>query len=159
MGSSKERVGPLARGDHGAALVEFALVASMLFMLIFGILHFGLILSFDQDMTRAAAEGARAGAVAFPASDAQTEADAATKEAVKAFGGGWTGPGCSRAGMTCSVPPPAPCAASNPTGPQCITVTLTYQYDQFPLFGEMPIIGGLFEPDEIKAESVARINE
>jgi Flp pilus assembly protein TadG len=149
-----------ARGDEGAALVEFALVMVLLFSMIFGIIHYGLILSFKQDMTRAAAEGARAGAVAFPAANAQADANAAVDEAVREFGGtNWETNGCSRTGMTCTVLPPVDCDPVNdPGGAQCITVTVSYDYENFPLFGEMPLIGGLTEPDTITAESVARTN-
>jgi Flp pilus assembly protein TadG len=72
-------------GDGGAALVEFAFVMSLLFLLIFGIITFGLILSFKQDVTRAAAEGARAGAVAFPAPRPNAAAVTRPSEAVDGF--------------------------------------------------------------------------
>lgn len=161
MGSSNGRDGRTrARGDRGAALVEFSFVAVLLLSLVFGIIHYGLILSFKQDMTRAAAEGARAGAVAFPATDAQADAQAAVDEAVKAFGGtNWSSNGCSRTGMSCVILPPADCDPVNdPGGAQCITVTLTYDYDTYPLFGEIPLIGGLTKPEKITATSVARTN-
>src|SRR5919112_6539675 len=75
-----------ARGDHGAALLEFALIAIILFTLIFGIISYGFMLSFKQDMTRTAAEGARAGAVAFPASEALAAAQEATIDAAARTG-------------------------------------------------------------------------
>ena len=87
MGWSKERVeSARAQGDHGAALVEFALVSVLLLSIVFGIIHYGLILSFKQDVTRAAAEGARAGAVTFPAAqtDVETAAQGALNDAVNA---------------------------------------------------------------------------
>ena len=177
MTGSTERVGRRAQGDDGAALVEFALVAVLLFSLIFGIIHYGLILSFKQDVTRAAAEGARAGAVAFPAANAELDAETAVDEAVKAFGGDrWAADGCNREGMTCEVEPPAPCL--NAPAFECVTVRLYYNYDGEPdsanpldpdycgvpssfdqkLYGEIPLIGGLSEPDCIRATSVARTN-
>ena len=160
MTGSTKRVGRRARGDDGAALVEFAFVAVLLFSLVFGIIHYGLILSFKQDMTRAAAEGARAGAVAFPAANAEVDAEAAVTEAINEFGGGWAGTGCetgARQGMTCVVNPPADCDGA-PGGAECITVTLSYDYGNFPLFGEIPLLGGLTDPETITAESVARTN-
>lgn len=145
-----------ARGDDGAALVEFALVMVLLFTLVFGIISFGLILSFKQDMTRAAAEGARAGAVAYPSSDAQTKAQLALEDAVRSFGGpNWQSNGCSRTGVTACTAVVAEC--DNEPGVDCVTVTITYDYDAHPLYGEIPLISGFF-PDEISAESVARIN-
>ncbi len=145
-----------ARGEDGAALVEFAFVMVLLFTLVFGIISFGLILSFRQDVTRAAAEGARAGAVAFPASTAQTKAQLALDDAVRSFGGStWSSTGCARAGVTECSAVVAPC--TNEPGVDCVTVRLTYDYDAFPLFGEIPLMSAFF-PDVITAESEARIN-
>jgi len=162
MGSSTERGGRRARGDHGAALVEFALVMSLLFTLIFGIIQFGLSLSFKQDMTRAAAEGARAGAVVFPTSGqtyaeaAEIAAQTATQEAVEAFGGSFDGEGCTRDGMSCNVSEPAPCVEA--PSHLCITVELIYDYGDHPLYGRFPFVD-VFMPNTIRAVSVARINE
>jgi len=51
------------RREHGAATVEFAIVAILLLTLVFGIIEFG-ILMFDQHvLTNASREGARAGVV------------------------------------------------------------------------------------------------
>lgn len=157
------------RSDDGAALVEFAFVSIPLLLIVFGIIQFGLILSFKQDMTRAAAEGARAGAVALPtgsetpAAAAQSAADEAVREAVAEFGGGFAtddplalGKGCQRDGMTCQPAVVAPCA-SEPTL-ECVTVELTYDYESHPLYGRVPLIE-VFLPDTVAASSVARINE
>ena len=54
------------QGDGGTAILEFAIVGVLLLTLVFGIITFGGMLSFRQDVTRAAAEGARGGAVAIP---------------------------------------------------------------------------------------------
>lgn len=51
-----------ARGDRGAALVEFALVAPLLFALLLGTITGGLALSRKNSMTNAVREGARLGA-------------------------------------------------------------------------------------------------
>jgi hypothetical protein len=162
MGQGAERSGRArARGDQGAALVEFAFVMTLLFILIFGIVSFGLILSFKQDMTRAAAEGARAGAVAFPATNAEADAEAALDEAIQDFGGpNWNGTGCEvgpRAGLSCSATV-GPCDAAVPTGEQCVFVDMSYDYDSFPLFGNVPLISELM-PNTIDASSVARTND
>lgn len=49
--------------DHGASLVEFALVAPLLIMLVMGIIDFGWILSQNQDVRHGAREAARLAAV------------------------------------------------------------------------------------------------
>lgn len=48
------------RGEQGSSLVEFALVATLLFTLLLGIVVFGILLSKRQVLTQAVAEGARA---------------------------------------------------------------------------------------------------
>lgn len=52
-----------ADGSRGAAAVEFALVVVPLFVLIVGIINWGLMLSDRQAVSQAAAEGARAAAI------------------------------------------------------------------------------------------------
>jgi Flp pilus assembly protein TadG len=49
--------------EDGAVVVEFAIVASLLFLLVFGIIQFGLAFSRYQAYTAAAREGARVAAV------------------------------------------------------------------------------------------------
>lgn len=51
-----------ARGDRGVALVEFAILAPLLFALIVGIFSGGLAMSRKNSMTSAVREGARFGA-------------------------------------------------------------------------------------------------
>jgi hypothetical protein len=54
---------PRAGDERGAAAVEFAIVAALLFMLIFGIINFGLLWSQKNVYVGAAREGARFAAV------------------------------------------------------------------------------------------------
>jgi Flp pilus assembly protein TadG len=53
----------LRRDQRGVAVVEFALVAIPLFLIVFGILDFGRALQYYNDLTQIAGQGARAGAV------------------------------------------------------------------------------------------------
>src|SRR5215210_5088696 len=59
---SRSRRRGLAR-DSGVALVEFALIAPVLFLVLFAILDFGRALNYWQDATHLTAEGARYAAV------------------------------------------------------------------------------------------------
>ncbi len=139
-------------------MVEFAFVGVLVVLLLTGIITFGLLLSFKQDMTRAAAEGARAGAVAASGT-AYTEAEAATKEAVRGFD-----KDCDAAdGLTCNInlhPCDAPVAKRTPSNPastgECVTVELVYDHDTFPLLPEFPILSAML-PDELSDSSVARL--
>jgi Flp pilus assembly protein TadG len=145
-----------ARGDDGAALLEFALVAIILFTLIFGIISYGFMLSFKQDMTRTAAEGARAGAVAFPASEALGAARQATIDAAAR-----TGKACSTTdgldsdgdGLSCSVTI-TPCTTS---AGNCVNVELRYDQDGHPIVGRIPLLDEL-PPNTLSSKSVARVN-
>jgi Flp pilus assembly protein TadG len=53
----------LARSERGTAVVEFALIAPLLFLLVFGIIEFGRILNAYNQLTQLAGQGARAAAV------------------------------------------------------------------------------------------------
>lgn len=57
------RSSPGRRSQEGAAAVEFALIASFLFMVLFGIIEFGRMFSELEVLNSAAREGARAAAV------------------------------------------------------------------------------------------------
>lgn len=148
------------RADSGTAMLEFALVAVLLLTLVFGIINFGLILSFKQDLTRAAAEGARAAAVAYPASGAVAAGTAATNEAVQSFNktcgsGGLTG-GCLIRQHDCSDPVPDT-NGDDPNVPNCVQVDLIYDYANYPLLVAVPLIKP-FLPSQIRATSDARLN-
>lgn len=54
------------KGERGAAAVEFALVVSLLLIIVFGIVAFGRVYSELEVMESAAREGARAAAVRVP---------------------------------------------------------------------------------------------
>lgn len=133
-------------------------MAVLLGLLVFGILSFGLVLSFKQDLTRAAAEGARAGAVAVVGA-AWTDADEATREAVQGFDRS-----CGVDGMQCYVnlhDCAAPVATRTPSDPwssgDCVTVELVYDYAGYPLLPRVPVLAGLL-PDQVRSTSVARVN-
>jgi Flp pilus assembly protein TadG len=53
----------IIRNQRGAALVEFAIVALLLFTLLFGIIEFGLIIKDYLTLSQAAREGARCAAL------------------------------------------------------------------------------------------------
>ncbi len=55
-----------ARGDRGAAAVEFALVVPMLLLIVFGLIDFGRMLNAQITITESAREGARANALGLP---------------------------------------------------------------------------------------------
>lgn len=158
--TQKTETGPLARrccGDGGTAMVEFALVMVLLFTLIFGIINLGLILSFKQDLTRAAAEGARAAAVAYPAATAVASTTTATEHAAQGFNKTCVPGG----GLTCAISlhdcgDAVPDVNLESAKPDCVQVDLTYDYESHPLLVPVPMIAP-FLPKEIRATSDSRV--
>jgi Flp pilus assembly protein TadG len=144
-----ERVNHRSRAQRGAALLEFALVAILFFMLVFGIITYAYMMSFRSSLTQAAAEGARAGAVA-PSGQAQTNAQAAVNRAMDGYG-----VTCGSPGMTCTIPAPAPCV--NNTSRTCVTVTVSYGYRAHPQLPTFPGLG-LTLPQTLSFTSVAEVN-
>ncbi len=146
------------RADRGAAAVEFALIMPILLLLVFGIISYGYMLSFRQAISQAAAEGARAAAVAQVAADRDGNAVDAVNEALDSYGvtcAGVSGP-LQRNGAPvgdCSVTIDA-CA--NDSSVQCATVTIDYAYDDNPL---LPVPGvGIVLPDNLRYTAVARVS-
>jgi Flp pilus assembly protein TadG len=143
--------------DRGAAAVEFALIMPILLLLVFGIISYGYMLSFRQAISQAAAEGARAAAVAQRDADQVPDAVAAMNEALDSYGvtcddgtlnrdGGAVGT-CAVAVATC---------AGEAASVQCVTVTIDYAYDDNPL---LPVPGvGIVLPDNLRYSAVARVS-
>lgn len=129
-------------------MVEFAFVGLLFVLLLTGLITFGLILSFKQNLTQAAAEGARAGAVATssPATAAQTATDAAVDAYDEQCGSG---------ALTCTFDVDDCDGVAG--GPECITVTLEYDYAADPLIPPFPILSGMY-PDVIRSASTAEVN-
>src|SRR3954453_12675236 len=126
QGDGRER----CEGEVGAAVVEMALVGMLLVFLLFGIVVFGYLMSFRQNMVQAAAEGARAGAVAANG-NATSDAQAAASQSISGFHS------CT-GGLTCQVT-----VGNCPAQPAitCVTVQLIYDYANPPLLPDVPIIG------------------
>jgi len=133
-----------------------ALILTPLCMLLFGIVVYGYLMSFRQNMTQAAAEGARAGAVAPPDATPDThdfaisQAMDATNQALGSFG-----EGCGNGRSTCSVTV-APCPS--PSAAQCVTVTVSYDYQHHPLMPNVPLVSG-FIPGTFTSTFTAQVNQ
>jgi Flp pilus assembly protein TadG len=142
------------QGDAGTALVEMAFLIAPLCLLLFGIIVYGYLMSFRQNMTSAAAEGARAGALA-PSSDGDATAiDRATKatsDALKSFG-----EDCDNGRTTCTVVVDT-CPASVSTTDRCVTVTVQYDYEHHPLMPDVPIVSAAI-PGTFTSSSTAQVN-
>lgn len=148
------------KGEHGAAALEFALVAPLLFALIFGIIGYGYMLSFRQGISQGAAEGARAAAVSMEVDDTARKSDAlqALNQSLKAYdvscgaGGALTRNG-STVG-TCSV---AIAACTNAPSKSCATVNVSYAYRANPLIPSFPGLG-ITLPQNLDYSATARVS-
>ncbi|ANH38953.1 TadE-like protein [Nocardioides dokdonensis FR1436] len=136
--------------ERGAAAVEFALVVPLLLLLVFGIISYGYMLSFRQAISQAAAEGARAAAVApaaFTTGEKQTAANNAIKQALDSYG-----VVCGTGAMTCSVVVKA-CPAD--LSRDCAVVTLDYLYSSQPLIPKFPLVP---LPEHLAYSAVAEVS-
>lgn len=138
------------RGERGAALVELSLAVMLLCTLLFGIISYGYALSFKQSLTQAAAEGARAAAVAASGS-AEPAAKSGVARAVNAFK-----KTCGSGGLTCTYSTLAT-DTSCATNGVCMRVRVSYDYKQYPLMPKLPGLG-LLLPDTIQATSITQVN-
>jgi len=143
--------------ENGAAAVEFALVAPILFALIFGIIGYGYMLSFRQGISQGAAEGARAAAVEFNSANQSTAALAALNRSLGAYGVSCVGNNLVRNGDTvgsCSVTVDT---CSNNANKTCASVRVNYAYRDHPLLPSFPGLGGTM-PEDLDYTAVAEVS-
>jgi Flp pilus assembly protein TadG len=146
----RELGNPRRRTDSGAAAVEFALVAPLLILLVFGIISYGYMLSFRQAISQAAAEGARAAAVApsgFTLAQKETAALNAVSQALDSYGAT-----CGSAALSCDVEVAA-CAAD--ASKDCASVTIDYLYDEYPKTPKFPLVP---LPEHLSYTAVAEVS-
>lgn len=155
MGTTRER-----QRDRGASLVEFTFVALLLFGLIFGIVGFGVVLSFKQTMTQAANEGARVAAVTadLSATASLDERVEAAKQSVQDFEGWGRHCGTGVDDVDCAGITVHDCGASTQTSalPDCITVRLEYDYQAAPIVPNLPLMSA-FMPDSVESSATAQL--
>jgi Flp pilus assembly protein TadG len=120
------------RDERGTALVEFALVALPLFLVLFGIIDFARALNYYNDLTQLAGQGARAAAVnqnpdsSVPSGTSiQTQImNAADSPELKATGGN---------GLQVCLVPPTPTPPSTTYTGLPLTVSTSYRFHFIPL--------------------------
>jgi Flp pilus assembly protein TadG len=132
------------RDESGAALVEFALVFGLLVMILYGLIAFGMVLATKQRITNAAAEAARS---AVGVADAATAETTATDRVTKILG--------TPNGRYTVTPVGAPCDSLVPLGPQCITVTIEWDYENHPVVPPAPGLG-LFMPETFGSDATVQ---
>jgi Flp pilus assembly protein TadG len=159
--SSADRDRAPARA-RGQSLVEFALVLLPLFLLILGVVQFGLIFNSYVTMTNAAREGARTGTIyVYDRTLSKAQNDTARNAAIRAsvlasmnllaktspqFAGGstWTADGATFTNGDTAITYAVPVGVteSDPRTGQTITVRATYHQDLI-----IPMIAALLPKD------------
>lgn len=145
------------KGEGGAALLEFALVAPLLFLFLYAIVAYGMVLVVQHGVTQAAADAARA---AVPVSQdlpsdsgpSQTALDQANVD-LKWLGGTNA---CSQPGFSCTTSVEAPCPDSG-SNTRCLEVTITYDYEQRPLIPSLPGLG-LILPSTLRSSTTTLLS-
>lgn len=140
------------RGEGGAALLEFALVAPLLFLFLYAIVAYGMALAVKHSVTQAAADAARAAVpVVQDLPDETGPATAALHQAdtdLQWLGGA---DACGQPDFTCSTSVLSPCPGSG-SGTNCLAVTVTYNYDAHPIVPSLPGFG-LFLPATLSSST------
>jgi Flp pilus assembly protein TadG len=149
------------RHQRGVAAVEFALVFTVLFLVVYGLATFGAVLYTQQAVSRSAEDGARAVALlnAVPATN-----DSRIQDVVyDSLAGSLVVPTASNASLstrrswvaaqvTVAVTP----TGSNPNA--SVVVTVTYPYSANRLLPSLPLLDtSLWMPDQLKSRSTAAI--
>ncbi len=134
--------------QHGAAAVEFALVFGMFFVVMYGIVAYGVVFAVKHSMTQAANEGARA--AVKDVGDGSIGARTALAKTVATNAIAWLG---ARAPV-----PEVTSGACSGTPYTCVTVTLTYNYAANPIVPPLPGLGVVL-PATLKAQATVEVDE
>ena len=133
----------LRRGDEsGAALVEFSLVVGLFVFVLYGLIAFGMVLATQQRVTNAAAEAARSTVGVADATAAATRATDRVERILGAPNGRYT---------VTAVPAVPACGAPA----ECITVTVTWDYENHPVVPPAPGLG-LVMPDSFGSKATVQ---
>ena len=134
------------REQRGAVLVEFALVVTFLCLIVFGIITFGILLGYRQNLTQAATEAARAASVQRDPAEQEKAALAAATSALDELDHrcGST----PQAGISCTVS--ALFACPDDTTLACRTVTVTLDNDLHAVVPKIPLLSA-FIPHQLHA--------
>ena len=143
------RVSKVLRSERGTAALEFAIVAQLLILLLYGIITYGFVFALDHNITQAAAEGARH-AISEPtnASDATIINDAVTDARDHiSFAAAQT-----NAVVTADIIQ----NCNGTSGLRCIHVSISYDWRSHPL---IPGFVGMqyLTPSQISADSTVEL--
>ncbi|MGH9226706.1 MAG: TadE/TadG family type IV pilus assembly protein [Acidimicrobiales bacterium] len=145
----------LRRDEHGAAAVEFAIIAIPFFLLLYGLVVFGMALAVKQSVTNAAAEGARAAVGITDAADAVDKA-----EEVVASRLDWLGSNYQSSDLTVSWynTTTSSCGAATPPSGQpwtiCVAIDLPYKSRE--VVPAAPIVSNV-TPEHLRSTAIVQV--
>jgi Flp pilus assembly protein TadG len=139
---------PKRQEQRGAVLVEMALVVTFLCLVVFGIISFGILLGYRQNLTQAATEAARAASVQQDPDDQKAAALAAATSALGELD--HTCGTTPEAGLTCTVSDIFACPSD--TTLACRTVTVTLDNGAHSVVPKVPLLS-TFIPDQLHAKT------
>lgn len=152
-GPSEARARPVPRasGATGTAIIELSLALGLLVMLLFGIISFGLTLSFRQTLTQATNEAARAASVtpSTPPTLPRERAETVVNRVMES-----QDTGCDDGrGLTCSF---VTAACPDEPSRRCMTIRLTYDLLNHPRVLTVPGVDRLM-PEVIESTVVIEV--
>lgn len=181
----REAIGSLQKRSRqrGVAALEFAFVFPVIFMLLYGTLHFGMVFTARLSLQHAAEEGARAALrfrqaevggiqVGCPGSDLVTEAEdqlqqrMARARQVSCARLDWLTVWGPPQIVTALCPAGVDCTTGDGTVPDCgdtldtscqLIVTVTYAYAQQPIIPALPGFG-IVSPTSLQGQARVRID-
>lgn len=145
------------RLQRGVAAIEFALIFSVLFLVLYGMATFGAVFYFQQAVSRAAEDGARA-VSQLPASPGLSENDPRIVSAVRAslldalVVPASESVSIDRRRSWIATNVTATIAVTEGTGARAV-VTVTYKYSANRLLPKVPAFGWM--PDELTGRAIA----
>lgn len=130
--------------EDGAALVEFALVITLLMTFVMGILTYGIILGLHQSITHAASAATRA-AVVVPEDEIPGRVATVVDDQLSWLGGRSTHVEVSSLEVG---------ACEDGSGARCVAVTVSYPYEAQPI---LPSILGLPVPETVSSTAILEL--
>ncbi len=137
---------PGLAAEDGTAMIEMAFAFMAFFLVLWGLLTYGVIFAVDHTLAAASAEGARAAVSTADEPAAIAAARAVATAQLNSLGG-------NAAAATVGTPTVADCVA--PLGARCITVEVSYPWRASPI---IPILIPLGVPTTITSTSTVQLS-